>query len=308
MSSVRVVLSAAPDPAPFTTLAEWWGRYRALVEGEASTIDAAILGGFAGDRLAPAFAAGYQAALRALLPELPSDRLVSLCVTEKGGGHPRAIMARLEPRGPESFAITGEKRWATLSADAALLLVVAKAGVDPSTGKNILRVARIAPPAPGLRLVPMPPTPFVPEIAHAEVILEDVAVTEADLLPGDGYERYVKPFRTIEDLHVNAAIAGYLVREARLADAPRTLVARLASVLAALRELSSYDAADAAVHVAIAGILVALRAIVEDLDEPFRSAAPERHERFVRDRAIFGVAESARAQRFERAWQALAAG
>ena len=308
MSSVRVVLSAAPDPTPWGTLAEWWARYRVLAEGAGSTIDAAILGGFAGDRMAPAFAAGYQAALRALVPDLPPDSIVSFCVTEKGGGHPRAIATRLSTRGPVSYSISGEKRWATLSADAALLLVVAKAGEDPSTGKNLLRVARVAAPAPGLRLVPMPETPFVPEIPHAEVLLDDVEVTETELLPGDGYERYVKPFRTIEDLHVNAAIAGYLVREARLSGAERALVARLASLLAALRELSKSDPTDAAVHVALAGILVALRAIIEDVTEPFQKAAPERYARFVRDKAIFGVAESARAQRFERAWEQLAGG
>ncbi|UQA59191.1 acyl-CoA dehydrogenase family protein [Polyangium aurulentum] len=308
MSSVRVVLSAAPDPAPFSTLADWWARYRVLAEGAGSSIDAAILGGFAGDRMAAAFAAGYQAALRALVPDLPSDRVVSFCVTEKGGGHPRAIATRLSSRGAGRFSISGEKRWATLSADAGLLLVVAKAGEDASTGKNLLRVARVAAPAPGLRLVPMPDTPFVPEIPHAEVFLDDVEVTEADLLPGDGYERYVKPFRTTEDLHVNAAVAGYLVREARLAGAERGLVARLASLLAALRELSKSEPTDPAVHVALAGILVALRAIVEEVAEPFQKAAPERYARFARDKAIFGIAESARVQRFERAWEQLAGG
>jgi hypothetical protein len=48
MTSVRVVLSAAPDPTPFSSLVEWWARHRALAEGAPRPIDAAILGGFAG--------------------------------------------------------------------------------------------------------------------------------------------------------------------------------------------------------------------------------------------------------------------
>ena len=43
---------------------------------------------------------------------------------------------------------------------------------------------------------------------------------EADLLPGDGYDIYLKPFRTIEDIHVHAALIGYLVGVARRLEAP----------------------------------------------------------------------------------------
>ena len=39
---------------------------------------------------------------------------------------------------------------------------------------------------------------FVPEISHAEVELDRVKVSDADVLPGDGYDDYLKPFRTIE--------------------------------------------------------------------------------------------------------------
>ena len=47
-----------------------------------------------------------------------------------------------------------------------------------------------------------PPTPFAPEIPHARITLANVTVRDEDVLPGDGYARYLKPFRTIEDTFV----------------------------------------------------------------------------------------------------------
>ena len=51
-------------------------------------IDRAVAGGFLADRVAYAFAAGYEAALRRLAPGLPKGPIVSLCITERGGGPP----------------------------------------------------------------------------------------------------------------------------------------------------------------------------------------------------------------------------
>ena len=62
----------------------------------------------------------------------------------------------------------------------------------------------------------MPPTRFVPEVPHAQVLMQDLRVSASALLPHDGYDAYVKPFRTIEDLHVTLAVLAYLLREARV--------------------------------------------------------------------------------------------
>ena len=47
--------------------------------------DQAILGGFLADRMAYAFIAGYESALQTMLPNLPTNPITSLCVTEKEG-------------------------------------------------------------------------------------------------------------------------------------------------------------------------------------------------------------------------------
>jgi acyl-CoA dehydrogenase len=71
-----------------TLVEAWWPRQLALCAQHARPIQAAIAGGFAADRLAWAFCSGYQEALRALIPNLPADALVSFCVSESGGNHP----------------------------------------------------------------------------------------------------------------------------------------------------------------------------------------------------------------------------
>ncbi len=50
-------------------------------------------------------------------------------------------------------------------------------------------------------------TRFVPEVPHARVQLNDVRLDAAALLPGDGYQAYVQPFRSIADMHVTLAQA-----------------------------------------------------------------------------------------------------
>lgn len=214
MSSLHAVLANPPDAEPIDSLDAWWQRHRAVVDGAPSAlpVDQAILGGFAADRVAYAFASGYQAALRALVPDLPADCLASLCVTERGGGHPRAVETSLTAIGPDSYRLSGRKRWATLSSDAGVLLVAASTGTD-AAGRNRLRLVRVESTAAGVTLTRMAAPPFTPEVSHAEVELSGVLVHERDLYPGDGFARYVRPFRTIEDVHVTAAVFAYLVRE-----------------------------------------------------------------------------------------------
>ena len=53
------------------------------------------------------------------------------------------------------------------------------------------------------------------QLGHLFVSLSDVAITAHEILPGDGYDRYLKPFRTVEDIHVHAALLGHAIGAAR---------------------------------------------------------------------------------------------
>ena len=81
----------------------------------------------------------------------------------------------------------------------------------------------------------MPATPFVPDVAHATVTLARVTIAPEARLAGDGWSDYVKPFRTLEDLHVQAAITAWLVGALRRAKGPHALTEQLVAHALTLR-------------------------------------------------------------------------
>jgi hypothetical protein len=297
------LLRASPASAAADSVADWWARWSRATPRFSRPIDAAIAGGLAADRLGFAFAAGYHAALRALLPGVPHDRRVALSATEEGGAHPRAIRTTLVAEG-EDFVLSGKKRWTTLATEADELLVFASLGAD-AAGKQRLRVARVRATAPGVSITPMPATPFAPEIPHAEVLLERVSVSGDDLLPGDGWETWVKPFRTVEDLHMHGALLGYLIGVARRFDFPRTDSERLLSLVVATRALADAPAARPELEVALAGLLGETARAVVELEPRWEAVSAAERERWRRDRPLLEVAGSARRARTERAWERL---
>ncbi len=306
MSALESLLRDAIDPAPVVDLADFWRRHDAIARPTAA-IARALVGGLRADRLGYAFAAGYQAALRVLVPALAEDAKACLCATEAGGAHPSAIATALvpDPSEPGAFRLSGHKRWASIADARVVLLVVATTGVDP-LGRAQLRVAKVPSDAPGVRLEAMPTPPFAPEIGHFQVHFEDVRVAAHEVLGGDGYSQILKPFRTIEDVHVTAAVLGYVVREVRLHALDRSLAERAIALVAALEGIARMDASAAATHVALAGMLALERALLPEFEAAWAPKAPDAHARFVRDRPLLGVAGSARSKRLARAWERLA--
>ena len=299
-------LRTATDVPARTSVADWWPRWRDGAARAATPAAQALLGGFDADRVGWAFASGYQAALRVLLPDLPADAVAAFCVTEETGNRPRDIQTRFVPQADGSVLISGAKRWTTLGPDSSLLLIVgALPGADDGA-RAPLKVARVPVGAPGLQLLAMPETPFVPEVPHARVQLDAVRVDATALLPGDGYERYVKPFRTIEDAHVTLAVLAYLLRETRARGWPAAFAERLCATIVVLAEVAAAPADAPATHVVLAGALAQAHALYAEAGPLWAQAAEDpAAQRWQRDAALFGVAGSARSQRAARAWERL---
>lgn len=293
-------LAAVLAPAPPIDAADavaFWAEHRAALRDASTPWEAAILGGARADRLGYAFLAGYEAALSALLPSRDRTRPAALCATETGGAHPRAIATTLE-----SGALRGEKTFVTLGEHAEELLVLARRGREGDRADLVL--VRVDRSAKGVTITPLPATPFVPEIPHASVRFDDVR--ELELLPGAGWDDYVRPFRTVEDVHVHVAVLAWLGATACRSGWPRKHVERAAALLFALRELSSADPSSPATHVALAGAIDLSRALVAELEPSWDAAPDEERARWRRDRPLLEVAGKARALRRERAWEALA--
>lgn len=282
---------AAPDVLAF------WSLHRRAIEGDVSPFDAAVRGGALADRLGYAFVAGYEAALARLVPDRDRTRTAALCATEAGGAHPRAIATAIA-----EGALRGEKTFITLGEHAEDLYVLAKTGEDEGRAK--LALAHVARDAPGVHVTPLATMPFVPEIPHASVRFDGVRAFT--LLAGDGWTDYVRPFRTIEDVHVHAAVLAWLAASAVRHAWPRELVERALALLLALRELSSADPSSAVTHLALAGAIDLSRALVAGIDPLWDAVGGDERARWKRDRALLEVAGKARAQRRERAWERIA--
>lgn len=265
----------------------------------------AVYAGLASDRVGYAVLGGYDAAVRRLLA--PREiRRASFCVTEEKEGvpstHPRTIETRLQRSAQSTATVTGTKTFATLAAHAERWVVIASEGHD-ADGRNLLRAVVIERGARGVTLVARPPLPFTPEIPHARLELVDAQV--AEILEGDGYERYVKPFRTVEDAHVTLAIAAYAYGEALRqpsAEATRWNASALLGPMESLLAIADYDdPTNLATHVALDD---ALRVTTQALDSlPWDRAPAPVAERWARDRKILEVAAKARGRRAEKARQ-----
>jgi acyl-CoA dehydrogenase len=310
-------LTAPLVRGPYADLAAWLRQLpKCSFTGQ---MERALWGGFHADRLGYAFVAGYSAALARLLEhvarlhpttggrpftERPLPAKLSLCATETGGGHPRAIATRLDKQGG-ALVLNGEKTFATLATMADELLVVASRGLE-ADGKNRLRLVRVNPTAPGVTVTPRAETPFTPEIPHAIVRFADVVIENEDVLPGDGYEQWLKPFRTIEDTHVMASTIGYLQGAARAHGFSRDVMAELVSTSLALIDVGARDPDAPLTHIVLAGVLGGARRLMGSLDGEWEKATAnggaDERERWHRDRPILQIADGVRGKRTEAAW------
>ncbi|MBX3275412.1 MAG: acyl-CoA dehydrogenase family protein [Sandaracinaceae bacterium] len=254
---------------------------------------ALALGGRA-DRLGYAFAGGYVAALNALVPARDRARTAALCATEAGGVHPRAIEARYV-----GGVVHGDKTFVTLADAADELYVLAREG--ERDGRPRLALVVVDARGPGVTLRPLPPAPFVPEIGHAAVRLDGAPAAR---LPGDGWDDYVRPFRTVEDAHVHLALLGWLIASARRWGALAEPALEEALALAAgLSAIAREDPSAPTTHLALAGAIGASARVLAALDEDAMPA--DDRARWRRDRPLLSVASKARAARRAKAWEPL---
>ncbi|HME50609.1 MAG TPA: acyl-CoA dehydrogenase family protein [Candidatus Lokiarchaeia archaeon] len=283
----------------------WWANYSSLA-GSCNPFDRAVIGGFLSDRVAFAFAGGYQSAIHHMIPSLSPTKLASIAITEEGGAHPRAIKAIISPEidDVDNFRVSGRKKWITLAAEADLLIVAASVGFTID-GRNEIRLACIPSAADGMTITPMQTVEIVPEISHCEVILDNVQVSAKDMLPGDGYTRYIRPFRTIEDIHVSAGICGYLSRISQQFNWDITIRGELFSIIASLRALSEGDPEAPSLHVALGGALSIEQKILNSLQSSWALVDLDTRDRWNRDSIVLGVAGKVREARLAKAWENL---
>ncbi|WP_111655490.1 acyl-CoA dehydrogenase family protein [Isoalcanivorax indicus] len=287
-------------------LSDWLASWRCLAEQHPAPVTLALRGGFVADRLGWAFAAGYQAAMRAAFPG--GGMTEAFCATESSGQKPRDLTTALT-RTAVGVVLDGAKSWSTFGAACDYLLVVARdPAAEEQAGRPVLRVIRVPASAPGVAFTAQSPLPFISEVPHTAVTFTGVTLPESALLQGDGYSDYLKPFRTIEDIHVTLAMLAHALREVRRVNAAGDtagLLAELGVCLAACAHLAAASPLAPSTHLLLETVQQQATALYGRVGERLLASGDVAAARWQRDTPIFGVAGKARALRVQRAREQL---
>jgi len=190
----------------YTSTHDWSTAYYKLVSDK-SPIEKAILGGFSCQQFSFAFMAGYQAALEYMFPAVAPNKLKALCVSEKNGGHPKAIQTTLI-----DYQLNGLKTYITAGSEVEHLLVLCKTD-KVVNGRPQLKMVHLPKGAENTELTNFEMS-FMKEVKHGKLAMTNTKISDNQILAGDGFSDYAKPFRTLEDICVGAAYQAMLLRQA----------------------------------------------------------------------------------------------
>jgi len=289
-------------PARIAAFPQWKRAWKHMTPRWETAVDRALAGGFAADRPAWAFAAGYQAALQRLVPAIDNARVAAICITEKGGPHPARIHCRLasDPGCGDRWRLDGRKEFVSGAEKADILLVAATTGTT-ADGRKALRMVTVPAASEGVTVSALPTLGMVPEIPHAKVCLEGVMVAEEDIWPGDGYTGAIKPFRTMEDLHVTGAFLAWIFAIGRRFGWPSSVLETILSLMVSLRGLALASPGEPHVHRALGGLLEQVRDLLQKIDPLWQGVDAEARGWWQRDRKVLDIAAAARQRRLETA-------
>ena len=265
--------------------------------GPVSPFELAVLGGQAMPTPGLAFLTGYQAALRVLWPSAP-DSLGALCASEKRSVRPADMHMRLDL---DALRLSGSKDFVTGGHEADWLLVAARSEAPGEAPQISLAV--VYPGESGVRLDPLSALPLMPEVGHARLQL-DQALCER--LAGDGWSAYVKPFRSLEDLYVLAALGAWLYGIGRSHGWSQGLMLRLLALLAGCAEGSRQSAESPACHLLLGGLFAQFGEMRDEINKALAATEGEWANLWMRDQGILEIASAARAKRLAKAWNGIA--
>lgn len=290
---------------PIESFSQWKQFIVANPMIESAPIDRAILLGIKSDRVAYAFVSGFYTALHFMFPGLDPRKFTAFCVTEKSGNRPLDIQSKLTPREEESngetFVLNGHKTFITGATEADAILVAVSLGKDKK-GKSKIKLIKLDRDKKGIEIKALEPFPFVPEIEHGEVRFKEVIVVQEEILPGDGYIKYVKPFRIIEEIHVIAALLGYLAKIVIHYKWDKSFLEQLGALILSLKALVERDLSDPSTHIGFSGFWQLFKSFLESMESQWALKQDKHYQNWVRDKSILKIAEKARQVRLKKAW------
>lgn len=193
----------------FTT-PDLWRSMLAANLAEYDSLQAAFYSGLQAATPGMAFLFGYQAAIRCLDPSCAVNKLAAVVISEKGIKSPKDFKTGLQNT-PTGWLISGEKSHAMLVPDHLDCMYLVAKQQGNLVGIRLDNIAqRMADASQGLTIISQVKSPFVQDIPHAAIRLNDVQVDE--LMVTDGHKSWNKPFRYWEDMHVASAMLAWMYR------------------------------------------------------------------------------------------------
>ncbi|MBH2038195.1 MAG: acyl-CoA dehydrogenase [Pseudomonadales bacterium] len=258
--------------------------------GAVTPFELAVAGGRLMTSPGLAFLVGYQAALRMLWPSAPLS-LGALCATEQRSLRAADMQTRLT-----DLRVSGRKDFVT-AGDAADWLLIAARSEQPGEEPR-LSLAVVYPGEPGVRLEKLPAIPLMPDISHGRLFLDNA---QCELLAGDGWDAYVKPFRTLEDVYVLSAMTAWLLGIGQDSDWPQTLQLRLLALLAGCAEVSRQAPNNTAGHVLLGGLFAQFDGLKAEVHQALTDGPQHWAAMWQRDQAVMDLAAGAREKRLAKA-------
>jgi hypothetical protein len=277
-----------------TGLEEWYATLLATLGEGVTPFELALLGGRLAKTPGLAFLAGYQGALRALWPSAPWT-LGAMCVTENRSVRPADMQMRLE-----GLSLSGRKDFVTAADAADWLLVAARSELPGASPHIALCVAYNG--APGVSVKVLPPLSLMPDVSHGRLHLD---AAQCERLPGDGWDAYAKPFRTLEDLHVLTAQLAWLYGVGCDNAWPQPLKLRLLALLASCAEITRQGINEPATHLLLAGVFDQFSHLRAEIDAAMDAGEPHWQDLWKRDSSLLEIARAAREKRLHNALAAL---
>lgn len=258
--------------------------------GNVTPFELAVAGGRRMATPGLAFLVGYQAALRMLWPSAPLS-LGALCATEQRSLRPADMHTRLR-----DLRLSGRKDFVT-AGDAADWLLVAARSEEPGETPR-LSLAVVYPGEPGVKVEKLPALPLMPDISHGRLHLDGAL---CELLAGDGWDAYVKPFRSLEDVYVLSAMTAWLYGIGQDSNWPQALQLRLLALLAGCAEASRQAPSNPAGHVLLGGLFAQFESLKTEVDQALLQGDPACAAMWQRDQGVMQLAAGARAKRLAKA-------
>lgn len=262
--------------------------------GTVTPLELAVVGGRLMSTPGLAFLVGYQAALRMLWPSAPLS-LGALCATEQRSLRVADMQTRLS-----DLRVSGRKDFVTAGDAADWLLVAARSEASGETPR--LSLAVVYPDEPGVRLEKLPAIALMPDISHGRLFLDNA---QCELLAGDGWDAYVRPFRTLEDIYVLSAMTAWLYGVGQDSDWPQALQLRLLALLAGCAEVSRQAPNNLAGHVLLGGLFAQFEGLKAELNEAMADGPQHWAAMWQRDQSVMDLAAGARGKRLAKALAAI---